>query len=228
MSQSEALIPEIFNLTLPTDTEVTQQLSKGTKYFSVQCRTSFAMRIAFDTNSDVNLASPTLPYATIKTGQVYNSPEKVGWSRTKVLQVDTVTIANTWAQNDTIQLVIGNSTVTVTIGTSTATTDVALTLQQAWENLTLTDGSASVLPAEGGQLNIETSQITATVSGSVVTFTSGRAGEAFTLVVTETTAGNGTAVEAAVTAAASEEATLYLASSENNVVAEIIAWRDTR
>jgi len=226
MSQSEALIPEVFNLTLTdADTEYSQVLSKGTKYFSLQCRTAFDMRVAFRTGF---VATPTAPYATIKTGQVYNGPEKVGWSRTKVPQVDTVTIANTWAQNDTIQLVIGSSTVTVTIGTLTTTAQVATTLQQAWENLTLTDGSASVSPAEGGQLNIETSQITATVSGSVVTLTSGIAGQSFTLVVTETTAGDGTAVEAVATAASSEEATLYLASAQAAVVAEIIAWRDTR
>lgn len=229
MSQSEALIPEVFNLTLTdADTEYSQVLPKGTKYYSLQCRTAFNMRKAFRTGF---VATPTAPYTTVKTGQAHNTPEKVGWSRTKVSQVDTVTIANTWAQNDTIQLVIGSTTIIVTIGTLTSTAQVATTLRQAWEGLAFTDSSASVSPAEGGQLNIETSQITATIDALtplVVDLTSGIAGEAFTLVVTETTAGSGTAVEATATAASSEEATLYLASAEAGVVAEIEVWRDTR
>jgi len=226
MTQSEALIPEDINVTVtPADTEVSRVLPKGTKYFSVQCRTAFDMRIAFRTG---RVATPTAPYETIKSGQVYNSPEKVGWSWTTVNQVDTVTIADTWAQNDTITLVIGSTTIVVTIGTLVTTAQVATTLQQAWENLALTDASASVTPASGGQENIETSAITATVSGSVVTFTNDVGGAAFTLTVTAATAGDGTATEATATAASAEVATLYLASAEVSVVAEIIAWKDKR
>lgn len=78
MSQSEALIPEILNVTVtPANTEVLQALPKGTKYFSLQCRTAFDVRHAFETGK---VATPTAPYGTIKSGQVYNSPEKLGWS----------------------------------------------------------------------------------------------------------------------------------------------------
>lgn len=96
MSQSEALIPEVFNLTLTdANTEYEQELSKGTKYFSVQCRTAFDMRIAFETGK---VAASTAPYATIKTGQVYNAPEKMGWSWTSATDaVATVYLASSEA-----------------------------------------------------------------------------------------------------------------------------------
>ena len=86
MSQSEALIPEIFNLTLTTaNTEYEQTLSKGTKFFEVQCRTAFDMRVAFETGK---VATPTAPYATIKSGTVYKAPQKVGWSWTSTTDPD--------------------------------------------------------------------------------------------------------------------------------------------
>lgn len=82
MSASEALKPVAFNTTLTTpDDEYTVTLPVGTKHFSCQCRTSFPVRMAFKTGL-ANGASPTGPYATIKAGASYTSPEKVGWSRT--------------------------------------------------------------------------------------------------------------------------------------------------
>jgi hypothetical protein len=80
MTHSEPLVPEIFNLTL-TDaaTEYSQTLSIGTKYFSIHCRTAFAIRIAFE-NAIADVGAATAPYLTIKANQVYNSPEKMGWS----------------------------------------------------------------------------------------------------------------------------------------------------
>lgn len=80
MSQSEALIPFIQNVTCtPADTEVTATLPVGTKYFSIQARTSAAVRFAFETGK---VAGPTAPYATVKADSVYNAPEKLGWSFT--------------------------------------------------------------------------------------------------------------------------------------------------
>ena len=80
MSQSEALIPEIFNVTLTdADTEYSQVLSKGTKHFQVQCRTAFDVRIAFE---DDMVGTPTAPYYTVKSGTVHQAPQKVGWSWT--------------------------------------------------------------------------------------------------------------------------------------------------
>ena len=113
-----------------------------------------------------------------------------------VAQVDTITVALTWAQNDTIKLTINGKMVTVTVGTLTTTAQVATTIKQAWENETLADTSASVSPSDGGQEFTEHAEITATVSGSVVTLTHDTAGTPFTLVVTEATAGDGTATEA--------------------------------
>lgn len=118
-----------------------------------------------------------------------------------IAQVDTVTIALTWAQNDTIALTINAKTITVTIGTLTTTAQVATTLKEAWEGETLTDTSASVSPSDGKEAFIEHNEITATVSGSVVSFTHDTSGVPFTMSVAETTAGDGTATEATATAA---------------------------
>lgn len=78
MSQSEALVPFILNKTLTdADTEYELTVPIGTKHFSTQCRTSAAVRFAFETGK---VATPTAPYATIKADGSYTSPEKLGWS----------------------------------------------------------------------------------------------------------------------------------------------------
>lgn len=75
---SEALTPVIYNKTLTSaDTEYSQELPKGTKHFSFQCRTAFDVRFAFE---DGKVATPTAPYATAKSGDSFTSPEKVGFS----------------------------------------------------------------------------------------------------------------------------------------------------
>lgn len=72
---SELLQPVIYNVTLTSaDTEYSQALSADMRYFSVQCRTAFDVRYAFVTGK---VATPTAPYATIKSGNWYNSPEKL-------------------------------------------------------------------------------------------------------------------------------------------------------
>lgn len=118
-----------------------------------------------------------------------------------IAQVDTVTIALTWAQNDTITLTINTKSIVVTIGTLTSTAQVATTLKEAWEGETLTDTSASVSPSGGKSDISEHNEITATVSGSVVSFTHDTAGVPYTMTVTEATAGDGTATEATATSA---------------------------
>lgn len=118
-----------------------------------------------------------------------------------VAQVDTVTVANTWAQNDTVTLTINSSDLLITIGTLTSTSQVATTIQQAWEGLTFTDTSASVVPEGGGDDFAEHGEITATVSSAVVTLTHDTPGRPFLLTVTEVTGGSGTATEATATAA---------------------------
>ncbi len=122
-----------------------------------------------------------------------------------IAQVDTVTIANTWTATngttDTITLTINTKSLVVSIGSLVTTAQVATTIQQAWQDASFTDSTASKTPADGGQDIVEHAEITATVSGSVVTLTHNTPGTPFTLTVTETTAGNGTATEATATAA---------------------------
>lgn len=118
-----------------------------------------------------------------------------------VAQVDTVTIAGTWANGDTVTLTINAKSLVVTVGDSVTTAEVATTIKEAWQNETLTDTAASYTPGDGGQDIVEHAEITATVSGSVVTLTHDTAGVPFTLSVTETTAGSGTATETTATTA---------------------------
>src|SRR5690349_5313370 len=134
-------------------------------------------------------------------------------------QTYTITIANTWAQNDTATITIDNVAFVVTIGTLVTTAQVATTIQQALSGTTLTDTSASctISIADGGAASIpQFSEFTATVSSSVVTLTANGsgalAGKPFTVSVTESTAGTGTAAGAAGITATSQ----YHASEVDN------------
>lgn len=118
-----------------------------------------------------------------------------------VAQVDTVTIAGTWAAGDTVTLVINDKSLVVTIGSLVTTAEVATSIRQAWENAAFTDTTATKVPGDGGQDFAEHAEITATESGSVLTLTHDTAGTPFTLTVTEVTAGTGTATEATARAA---------------------------
>lgn len=129
---------------------------------------------------------------------------KIRWTggAPAIAQVTTVTIANTWATNDTVTLTIGTKQLIVTIGSAFATTDVAAALNAAIMATTPTSGligneSRNV----GGQQIPEFTEIQSTVLGSVVTITSVTAGTPFTIAATESTAGTGTATGATVTAA---------------------------
>lgn len=120
-----------------------------------------------------------------------------------VKQVNTITVENTWAQNDTATMTINGLDVVVTIGTLVTTSQVATTIKEALMGTTLTDTSASVSPtiAQGGaQLLGEFAEVEATVSSAVVTVTARTAGKPFTMTVTENTAGTGTATGAVATA----------------------------
>lgn len=118
-----------------------------------------------------------------------------------VKQTYTITIANTWAQNDTATINIDGLEFVITIGTLVTTAQVATTIKQAFNGETLTDTSAScTIPiADGGAQAIpQFSELVATVSSSVVTLTARTAGKPFTITsVTESTAGTGTATGAA-------------------------------
>lgn len=121
-----------------------------------------------------------------------------------VEHVGTITIANTWAANDTLTVTINGKVMQLTIGTAAATTDVATALQAAWEGTTL--GTGYVVNFEGTEA-AEFYELIATVSGSVVTLTERAAanasgfteGKTFTIAAGETTAGTGTATYATTT-----------------------------
>jgi len=116
-----------------------------------------------------------------------------------VSQVDTITVANTWATADTCTLTINGKDLVLTVGTDTTTAQVALAIQEMVSNTTQT-GTGNHTFSETGDNIGEFAELTATVSGSVVTLTSDK-GVPFTLAVVEVTAGSGTSVEATATAA---------------------------
>lgn len=73
MSQMVSRTPTPYNLTLASaDTQYSQALPANCRYFSVQCRTGYDVRIAFVTGK---VATSTAPFFTIKAGAGYNSPE---------------------------------------------------------------------------------------------------------------------------------------------------------
>ena len=141
------------------------------------------------------------------------SPRWTGASA-NIKQVTTITIALTWATNDTITVTIDNIAFVVTIGTLVTTTQVATTLYQALTGTTLTDTTAScTIPvADGGAAIIpQFSDFTvANPSNGVVTLTgngtnpAALAGKPFTVAVTESTAGDGTATGATTTTPTSQ------------------------
>ena len=86
---SEPLVATEFNITLSSaDTEFSQALPVGTKYFSIQCRAAVVCRFSFTTGK---VAGPTAPYTTLKSGGSYNSPEKLGANPTIYLATTDVT-----------------------------------------------------------------------------------------------------------------------------------------
>jgi hypothetical protein len=107
--------------------------------------------------------------------------------------VRTITIADTWAAADTATLTINGKDLVITIGSLVTTTQVATTIKEAFNSSTLTDTTASVLPAAGGQSIPEFAELVATSSGAVVTLTAVTAGVLHVVTESETTAGTGTA-----------------------------------
>jgi hypothetical protein len=132
-------------------------------------------------------------------------------SAANIRQIDTITIANTWAAADTCTITIANIDFVVTIGTLVTTAQVATTIYQALTGTTFTDTTATctISIADGGATFIpQFNEFTATnTTASVVHLTAnqsspqGLAGKPFTVSVTEVTAGSGTATEATATTA---------------------------
>lgn len=115
-----------------------------------------------------------------------------------VKQIDTITVAGTWAANDTVTLTINGKDIVVTIGSEVTTTQVASAIKNAWNASARLDGSGSPNASSnaGGQEFGEFSEAVATSSSSIVTITANTSGKPFTLAVTEATVGDGTATEA--------------------------------
>lgn len=68
--------PNVLNVALSTaDAEVSQALTGNARAFSVQCRTSAVLRIAFVAGK---VAGPTAPFATIKAGTAYTIDDLTG------------------------------------------------------------------------------------------------------------------------------------------------------
>lgn len=118
-----------------------------------------------------------------------------------VKKVYTITIALTWAQNDTITITIDNIDVVITIGTLVTVTQVATTIKEAFNGSTLTDTSASYTPNSGIQTIGQFAELTATSSAGVVSLTANTAGKDITISIASSTAGDGTATLATATAA---------------------------
>ena len=121
-----------------------------------------------------------------------------------VAQEDTITVANTWAADDTVTIAINNQSLTITIGSDVSTTAVADVIARA---INANSATQNLLNDEtrtrGGQEIPEFKDVIAEVDGAVVTVRSRVAGVPFettsgtsSLVVTESTAGTGTATEA--------------------------------
>ena len=123
----------------------------------------------------------------------------------QITQVDTITVANTWATNDTVTMTINGKSIVLTIKTDTSTANVATAIKEIWNGDTQSGTGAHISTPTfadgGGNIIPEFREVTASVSGSVVTLTADTAGKPFVLTVTETTAGSGTASEATATAA---------------------------
>lgn len=123
-----------------------------------------------------------------------------------VEHVGTITIANTWAANDTLTVTINGKIMTLTVGTAAATTDVATALQAAWEGTSLGAGYSVNFT---GQECAEFYELISSVNGSVVTLTERAAGNAsgFTEGKTFTIAGGTSAITAGETTAGTGTAT---------------------
>lgn len=132
-----------------------------------------------------------------------------------VKQASKITVANTWAQNDTCTLSIDSVDFVITIGTLVTTTQVATTIYQAITGTTLTDTSAScTIPVADGGANhipqykdfVATNNTASQVllTGGTNVSPAGLEGKPFTITSTDNTAGTGTCALSSVTTPTSQ------------------------
>lgn len=117
-----------------------------------------------------------------------------------VAQVDTITVADTWATADTATITINGKDLVLTVGTDATTAQVATAIKEMINGDSQTGTGDHTFSTTGNLLG-EFSRLTATVANSVVTVTADDKGKPFTMTATETTAGDGTATQATATSA---------------------------
>jgi hypothetical protein len=105
-----------------------------------------------------------------------------------VKQISTITVGGTWLSTETATLTINTKDLVLTLVGDEATTAVATALKEMWMAASRLDGTGTTDATSnaGGQQFGEFSEVTATVSGSVVTLTANRPGVPFVVTVGET------------------------------------------
>lgn len=111
-----------------------------------------------------------------------------------VAQVDLITVTGTWAAADTATLTINSKDIVVTVGATVTVGAVATAIKEAINGDTITGDATQ---SDTGNNVPEFAELLATVNAGVVTVTARTKGKPFTLTVTESTAGSGTAVRTA-------------------------------
>ena len=143
-----------------------------------------------------------------------------------IAQVDTVTVAGTWAAADTATVTINSKSLTLTVGTDTTTTQVATAIKEMINGDTQT-GTGDHTFGETGNNVPEFNEVTATSSAAVVSVTGDSKGKPFTLTATESTAGDGTATRAA-SVASTGKSHVDLANNWSSgtvpVDADVLVW----
>lgn len=117
-----------------------------------------------------------------------------------VAQVETITIANTWAANDTATVTINGRDITMTVGTTATTTQIATELAAVLNSSTSILGTGYSATERGPNV-AEFTEFSAVASGSTVVCTGVTKGKPFTMTTSESTAGLGTCTRATTTAA---------------------------
>lgn len=105
-------------------------------------------------------------------------------------QVQTITVASTWLDTETATLTMNGKDLVLTLVGDESTANVATALKEMWMATKALDGTSTTdaTTNAGGYMFGEFAEVTATVSGSVVTLTANKAGVPFTVTVAETSA----------------------------------------
>jgi hypothetical protein len=118
-----------------------------------------------------------------------------------IAQVETLTVANTWATNDTATVTVNGRTITLTVGTTATTAQIATELATVLSGTSTASLGAAYSANARGQDIPEFREFTAVASSSTVVLTGVTKGKPFTVTTGETTAGSGTLSRATTIAA---------------------------